>query len=184
MLTAQQKLRENIVEYLLYMYQIEDIVRSTGCDLAIIKEKLIPAMVPDASLQLTYEQWYAKICEELIRTGKTQKGHLYELEEIFTELTLLHRTLIEIFKEPKYVHLVQQSEFSIKEYATKAALEQAHPVEVCLHAMYMKLQLRIRSKEISEDTEKAMDPMRALLAYLGREYQIMKTGAWGNTNLN
>lgn len=96
MLTAQQKLRENIVEYLLYMYQIEDIVRSTGCDLAIIKEKLIPAMVPDASLQLTYEQWYAKICEELIRTGKTQKGHLYELEEIFTELTLLHRTLLSL----------------------------------------------------------------------------------------
>jgi len=184
MLTARQKLKENIIEYLLYMYQIEDIVRSTACNFAILKEKLIPAMVPDTSYQQAYEQWYAKICEELLRTGKTQKGHLYELEEIFTELILLHRTMLDIFKDSKYAHLVQQSAMSVEEYASKAGLEQAHPVEVCLHAMYMKLQLKLRSKEISEETEKAMDGMRAQLAYLAKAYHNMKSGAWGNPNLN
>ena len=36
---------------------------------------------------------------------------------------------------------------------------------------------------LSDETEKAMDPMRALLAYLGREYKQMKSGLWG-VNLN
>jgi len=59
----------------------------------------------------------------------------------------------------------------------------AHPVEVCLHAMYMKLQLKLRKQDLSSATEGAMDVMRIMLAYLGREYQKMKTGQWG-MNLN
>ena len=183
MLIAQQKQKENIIEYLLYMYQIEDIVRSLQCDMERIVNQLIPSVLPNPSYQSSYEAWYAQICEELIRTGKKQKGHLYELEEVFTELTLLHRTLLEIMKDEKYTLLVSQSEKSIQEYAAKSSMVNAHPVEVCLHAMYMKLQLKLRKQTISDETEKAMDPMRAVLAYLGREYKKMKSGLWG-MNLN
>jgi len=114
MLIAQQKQKENIVEYLLYMYQIEDIVRSLQCDMELILKDLIPSVLPNPSYRLAYEAWYAQICEELIRTGKKHKGHLYELEEVFTELTLLHRTLLEIMKDEKYALLVSQSEKSIQ----------------------------------------------------------------------
>jgi len=183
MLIAQQKQQENIIEYLLYMYQIEDMVRSLNCDFENIRKTLIPSVLPNAAYQASYEGWYAQICEELMRSGKKQKGHLYELEEIFTELTLLHRTLLEIMKDEKYTNLVEHAQISMEEYAAKATIPQAHPVEICLHAMYMKLQLKLRKKPISEETEKAMDPMRALLAYLGREYKKMKSGIWG-INLN
>ena len=94
MLIAEQKRKENIIEYLLYMYQIEDIVRSMHCDFERIKTTLIPSVLPNPSFQHQYERWYEDICKELKRSGKTQKGHLYELEEVFAELTLLHRTLL------------------------------------------------------------------------------------------
>ncbi|MFM2037378.1 MAG: hypothetical protein RL432_317 [Bacteroidota bacterium] len=183
MLIAQQKQKENIIEYLLYMYQIEDIVRSLNCDIEIITAKLLPSVLPNPSYQAAYEAWYAQICEELIRTGKKQKGHLYDLEEVFTELTLLHRTLLDIMKDEKYLNLVEQAEKSMQEYAQKSMMMNAHPVEICLHAMYMKLQLKLRRQPLTDETEKAMDPMRAVLAYLGREYKKMKSGIWG-VNLN
>ena len=49
-------------------------------------------------------------------------------------------------------------------------------MEVILHAMYMKLQLKIRGKEISQETEEAFDAMRMQLAFLVREYHKMKSG--------
>ena len=183
MLIAQQKLQENIVEYVLYMYQIEDLVRSLSCDFEAVKTALIPSMLPNPSYAAAYEAWYEGICNELLRAGKQRKGHLYALEEIFTELSLLHRTLLEIKKDEKYATLFQHATKSMQEYSSKSSLVEAHPVEICLHAMYMKLQLKLRKQTISEETEKAMDPMRAVLAYLSREYKKMKSGLWG-VNLN
>lgn len=183
MLIAEQKRKENIIEYLLYMYQIEDIVRSMHCDFERIKTTLIPSVLPNPSFQHQYERWYEDICKELKRSGKTQKGHLYELEEVFAELTLLHRTLLEIMIDEKYKVLVENTLPSIQEFASKSTLVNAHPIEICLHAMNMKLQLKLRKQEITAETDAAMDSMRILLAYIGREYAKMKTGQWG-INLN
>lgn len=183
MLISQQKRKENIIEYLLYMYQIEDIVRSMHCDFDRIKTALIPSVLPNPSFQLQYEVWYEDICKELKRSGKTKKGHLYELEEVFAELTLLHHTLLEIMIDKKYKELLENALPYIQEFSDKSTLVNAHPIEVCLHAMNMKLQLKLRKQEISAETEAAMDSMRILLAYIGREYAKMKTGQWG-VNLN
>ena len=35
MITASQKKRDNIAEYLLYMWQIEDLIRANGLDIEI-----------------------------------------------------------------------------------------------------------------------------------------------------
>ncbi len=37
MITASQKKRDNIAEYLLYMWQIEDLIRANGLDIDKIK---------------------------------------------------------------------------------------------------------------------------------------------------
>jgi len=47
-----------------------------------------------------------------------------------------------------------------------------------LHAMFMKMQLKLRKQEIGSETEESMDKMRLQLAYLSREYKKMKSGEW------
>ena len=42
MKTAQQLRKENIAEYLLYMWQMEDLLRACHCDMAIVKSQLLP----------------------------------------------------------------------------------------------------------------------------------------------
>ena len=41
MLIAQKLRKENIAEYLLYMWQVEDIIRAYGCNLLQIKKEYI-----------------------------------------------------------------------------------------------------------------------------------------------
>ncbi|MDE6400025.1 MAG: DUF4924 family protein, partial [Muribaculaceae bacterium] len=41
MITASLKKRENIAEYLLYMWQIEDLIRANGLDIEKIKSNII-----------------------------------------------------------------------------------------------------------------------------------------------
>jgi hypothetical protein len=98
------------------------------------------------------------------------------LREIILELIYLHNTLITITNDDKYKGLVGQAKSFLDEFKQKSNMLQHHDVEVLVHAMYMKLQLKVRKQEISPETEEAMDKMRIQLAYLSREYQRMKSG--------
>ena len=105
-----------------------------------------------------------------------KKGHLDRVMEIFRELAFLHNTLLTLEKESKYKTLCQNASSFIPEFRAKSGMKNNHDVEVIIHAMYMKLQLRIRGKEITAETEEAFDAMRIQVAFLVREYHKMKSG--------
>jgi hypothetical protein len=79
-------------------------------------------------------------------------------------------------KENKYKEICERAAVFIPEFRAKSDKKSNHDVEVILHAMYMKLQLRMRGKEISQETDEAFDAMRMQLAFLVREYHKMKSG--------
>jgi hypothetical protein len=178
MLISQQKKQENIAEYLIYMYQIEDIIRAFHFNLDQIIEVFVKPSLPDASFLNQYRIWY----EDIINQMKTQRcekeGHVESLREIVMELIYLHNTLNTITNDEKYKNLVDLAKTFLDEFKQKSNMSQRHDVEVLLHAMYMKLQLKVRKQEISPETEDAMDKMRIQLAYLSREYHRMKSGTW------
>ena len=64
----------------------------------------------------------------------------------------------------------------LEEFKQKSNMVQRQDVEILMHAMFMKLQLKMRQKEISAETEEAFDAMRVLLAYIARTYKQMKSG--------
>ncbi|MDO7612718.1 MAG: DUF4924 family protein, partial [Crocinitomicaceae bacterium] len=105
-----------------------------------------------------------------------KKGHIDRVMEVFRELVFLHNTLHTMDKESKYKTLCEAASGYIPEYRSKSDLKENHDIEVILHAMYMKLQLRIRGKEITAETEVAFDAMRMQIAFLVREYHKMKSG--------
>lgn len=57
MILAQQKQQENIAEYLLYMYQIEDIIRAFQFDLeTIVQHTVIPLTQNEQEVE-AYRKW-------------------------------------------------------------------------------------------------------------------------------
>lgn len=176
MLIAQQKLEENIAEYILYMYQVEDVIRAYNFNLDAIIDQYVKPQLPDESFIPQYTNWYKGLIRDMKDQLKQKSGHLLELNEILVELSFLHNTLLGQVNDSKYNGLVEAAQPFIEEFKQKSNLKDKNDVELLFGAMYMKLLLRLQKKEISPETEEAFDAMRIMLAYLAQTYHKMKRG--------
>ena len=176
MLIARQKLNENIAEYILYMYQVEDVIRAYNLDLDAIMEQYVRPQLPDDSYFRQYAEWYGDLIRKMKEQQKQKSGHLLELNEVLVELSYLHNTLLNLANDGKYRALVEAATPYLEEFKSKSNLKDKNHIELLFGAMYMKLLLRLQKKEISAETEEAFDSMRIMLAYLSQAYHKMKRG--------
>jgi hypothetical protein len=174
---AQQKLKENIAEYILYMYQIEDVIRAYNFNLEAIIENYVKPQLPDASFLANYTKWYSDLVNGMKSQRIEKSGHLHEINEVMIEISYLHTTLINLVKDEKYKTLFESALPNIEDFKEKSNLKDKNHIEIAFHALYMKLLLRLQRKEISAESEEAFDTMRVLLAYLARAYHQMKNGS-------
>lgn len=176
MFIAQEKLQSNIAEYIIYMYQVEDLMRAYRFDIDKIREDIIRPQVKSEAFEKEAVEWYKNIIHEMESRNLEEKGHLYSVGEVMTELIYLHKTLVEVAENKKYIDLLKAAEENIKDFRKKSGLETNHDIEVCFQALYMKLLLRLKGESIGGESEEAFDSMRIVLAYLASGYHKMKAG--------
>jgi hypothetical protein len=176
MIVSEQKKRDNIAEYIIYMYQIEDVIRAYQFNQELIIDNFVRPQLPDESFINDYRRWY----DDLIHKMKSQRieklGHLFEINEVMIELSYLHSTLLNLIKDSKYITLFEAAIGNIEEFKEKSNLKDKNHIEIAFHALYMKLLLKLQKKEISPESEIAFDTMRILLAYLSKSFHKMKNG--------
>lgn len=167
---------ENVAEYLLYIYQIEALLRTLDLDINRIENELLaPAFTNSDQLQHQLS-WYRSISSEMQQRGLQKEGHLEQVEEILMELIYLHNTILTILNDKKYKGLCEHAHEALQAFKNKSNMANRHDVEVLFHAMFMKLQLKMKKQEISPETEAAFDLFRIQLAYLSQQYKRMKAG--------
>jgi hypothetical protein len=176
MLLAHQKQKENIAEYIIYMYQMEDIVRAFQFDLDKIIELIIRPAVKTEQELAANKKWFEDLIRQMKAQRLEQQGHLAEIQDIIIELSYLHNTLLTVYNDEKYKMLHEQGSATIEEFKAKSNLKDKNNIEILLHAMYMKLLMRLKKQDISSETEEAFDTMRIQLAYLVKAYHQMKNG--------
>ena len=176
MLVAEEKKKNNIAEYVMYMYQIEDIVRAYKFDIEAIIAGFVQPQLPDASFTNQYRKWYSDIISQMKMQKIEKVGHLVSTQDVLIEISYLHTTLLTIAKDSKYIAVFEATNKVIEEFKEKSNLKNKNEVEIAFHAMYMKLLLKLQKKEISAETEEAFDAMRVMLAYLSQSYHKMKAG--------
>lgn len=170
---SQQKYQENIAEYILYMYQITDIIRANDLDISKIQKTVIAEAVEDEDYD-AYTIWY----EDLIKKIKQQKiqktGVLAELTEIQMELFYLHNTLLAVLKDEKYKEYYSKAEDAIQDFQRKSNAPNLNVIDVCFNALYFNLLMNLKGMDISEGTKEAFDSIRIIVAYLAKEYKDMR----------
>lgn len=177
MLIAQQKYNENIAEYLIYMYQIEDLIRSANFNIDTIIEGFVRPQLPDDSFINSYKKWYQDLINKMINERVEKEGHISDLKDIMVELSYLHNSLLNVVNDTKYVGVYERAVVYINEFIEKSNLKNKNHVEIAFNALYMKLLMRLQKKEISAETEEAFDAMRVMVAYLAKKYHQMKNGS-------
>ena len=76
MIIASQLRKENIAQYLLYMWQIEDLIRANGLDIDKITETVVNlyTLTPEQRKQMT--EWYESLIDMMRREDVSDKGHM------------------------------------------------------------------------------------------------------------
>lgn len=172
MITASAKKRENIAEYLLYMWQIEDLIRAFGLDIDKITANIIDNYKDlDESKRKEMVDWYESLIDMMRREDKVKEGHLQLNVNTLNDLEQLHRRLL---ADPKFADYSAQYYFTlplIVELRAKAGDNKKNEIETCFDALYGMLMLRLQKKEISEETLNATRQISKFLAMLASYYK-------------
>lgn len=175
MLIANSKLRENIAEYVLYMWQVEAIVRSLNFNIDTIFDTIITKMTSNEDAQEDVKEWYVELIKEMEDSDILEKGHLRRVHEVMDEVFFLHNTLLTSLRDEKYITLFTESYPIIEELKAKSG-EGLNDIEICFTGLYGKLLLKMQGKEISKETEKGFSAFSKVLAYLSVKYKEFKKG--------
>ncbi|MDO4496887.1 MAG: DUF4924 family protein [Bacteroidales bacterium] len=180
MLIATQKRKENIAEYLLYMWQVEDMIRACQCDDEKIEQLLVARFrgmegIGDKQIQ-EIETWYLNLRNMMLQEGKREKGHLQINENILIDLTDLHLRLLKNGHDAIYTSAFYSTLPIIVELRSKEGAETVGELETCFLALYGVLMLRLRHKEIGKETLIAVQQISKFLAQLAEKYRQWKNG--------
>ena len=99
MIIASQKRKENIAEYLLYMWQIEDIIRANDLDIDKITTNVIDKYSLDADQRKQMIEWYESLIDMMRREDVVKSGHLQLNKNVIVQLVQLHNALL---KDPRF----------------------------------------------------------------------------------
>ena len=177
MLIARAKRRTNIIEYLLYMYQIEDIIRSFQFNLSAIDATIISKHDQPEEVKQEIKAWYADLIEKMRTQGIERAGHLEELKAIINELQNLHDQLLTTYFDKKYIDLYDSAKSMLKELTVKSVGQKLNnQIDVAIHGVYGLLVLRLKQQPVSDETQNAMSKITAFLAHLADKFHKMESG--------
>jgi len=176
MFVAEEKRKNNIAEYLIYMFQVEDIIRGMNFDINQIEEHIIGQYKLPYSDKRDLREWYSSLIYILQENNLQKSGHCPLLKTIMHELNDLHIRILSSPEEVMYQTLFQKAKPYIQELADKAGNREKHAIEICLEGLYGLLLLRLSKKHINPETEKAFKLISKMLAYLSAKYKLINEG--------
>lgn len=171
MLIAQKKRKENISEYLLYMWQVEDLIRANHFDSDEIRRNLVDRYDQPADVKDEIARWYEELADMMRQEGVKERGHIQLNKNVIIALTDLHLRLLKSPKEMIYGSMYYKTLPYIVQLRAKSGGEDIPEIETCFTAVYGYLVLRMQGKEVSAETLEAIKQISAFLALLAEKYK-------------
>lgn len=169
MFIAKSIREKSVVEYLLYMWQMEDLIRAYGCSLTRIRREYIDRFDYTDQQKDEEEDWFGDLIRMMNQEGKREKGHLAINEVLLQDLGDLHVRLLQSTRFPFYSAEYYRVLPFIMELRQKGDKEIGE-VETCLNALYGVMLLRMRQKPISPETAHAIKAITTFLGMLSDYY--------------
>ena len=141
--------KENIAEYILYLWQMEDYLRA------------FPAQA-DATAELH------ELNEMMHREGIVEGGHLQLAQNALSELEELHSRLLQ--EDAIYRAAIIRLTPSLNLLKAKTDRPTMSDIEACLLLLYQIMLLRLQKREITPQTTSVQQQATQLLQFLSKTY--------------
>lgn len=175
MLIAQAKRKENIAEYLLYMWQVEDTLRACQLDEERINRLLVARYVSVEGIteetMKAIRQWYHDLAAMMLAEGKRDSGHLQINEVILADLTDLHQRLLKGGEDAIYTSAYYSTLPTIVELRARQGEHPQGELETCFTALYGILMLRLQGRDVSKETQAAIAQISKFIGLLAEKYK-------------
>jgi len=175
MIIAEQKRKENIAEYLLYMYQVEDMIRANQLDLDRIEQTLISKFEVSYELKREMREWYKTLITMMREEQKEQAGHLGILENTAEQLSELHHQILNQGIDMAYKGVYEKAKPHIEALRMRSGHGKDNDIQVALNGLYGLLILKLKKTAITQETTRAFDTIRELVAELSARFMESKT---------
>ena len=170
MFISQQLRKKSIAEYVLYMWQVEDLIRAYGCSLARIKNEYVSQFSDYTDEQRSeLVDWYGDLIRMINQEGKREKGHLQINQIVVQDVSDLHAQLLQSSKFPFYNAEYYKVLPFIVELRNRGSKDVGE-IETCLNALYGTMMLRLQKKPISPETAHAVKEITTFIGMLSDYY--------------
>lgn len=161
MLIALQKRKENIAEYILYLWQVEDLLRALQFSPEAIYSTLVAKVEGcDEQQKENIFNWYMQIVELLRKEGKESKGHLEHTLHLISDLHNLHLQLMTLPIGEHYRTTYARLAMELPRLRDIIDNDDISDTELCFRALYAAMLYRIKGsgKQAIEDTIAVVSP--------------------------
>lgn len=175
MLVANKKRKENIIEYILYLYQVENLIRAFGLDLDLIKTRLIPSYSADEKTKSEIVNWYENLVTMMEKEGIQKKGHFQFLKNLIVDVNEVHIKIMNSGIDDNYSLVFKSVAGLISELKQKNP-QAKNDIELCIDTIYGYLLLKMQNKEITGETEDAVKRLSSWMNELSKLYKDYESG--------
>lgn len=174
MLIAREKKYSNIAEYILYMYQLEDVMRACNLDEKLVDEHIVSKFNADIAVRAEISAWY----RELIMAMKDQKieksGHLEYLRLQIAELSDFNYAILQENEDEEYADAFKSALPALADIVQISAGGAISDMEASFTLLYGVMVLRMKGQPVSEGTQEAARLVSAFMRKLVKKYHELR----------
>lgn len=170
---AEKKRNENIAEYVIHMYQTEDLIRVYNFDIEQIDMYVIKHIPVGQDEKKELRKWYNEISLQMEEEGIESRGHLSFVQEVVKELTALSDELRRT--DDQYKKIYWEAKPHIDESLSMAYGLVEGDIQACFNGIYGYLLARMHDEKVGEDLMKGIEKFGNVLSYLAAVYKFRRT---------
>ncbi|QZE13191.1 DUF4924 family protein [Halosquirtibacter laminarini] len=170
MYIAEKKKKENIAEYILYLFQIEDLIRSQKFSEDNIRKNIVNQYPVEDLEKEKILHWYLNFAEMMKREHIEESGHMQFVTNQMNDLFEFHTLIVKSNKYPEYHKTYMDIQSILVEIASKMGDQAINEIQVCFSFLYGVVLLKLQKKEISEDTYNVSKQVSSLLGKISLLY--------------
>ncbi len=178
MFIARRIRKENIAEYILYIWQLEDLLRACRFSPETIYATLLEKNdTLDEAMKSEALNWYLDLATLMKQEGKETIGHIDHTLHLINDLNDLHLRLLKLPVGEHYRAVFAPLKGELpKIKAAIASKEQVSDIEACFRALYSVMLLRMKQVDRKEYINDVMELISPVIANLALIYRQVETG--------